>query len=158
MLWVLCFNNHKKFLAFQIRSFTEKDFRFRFRFRYAPSFGFGFGIGSEETEISVFRFRFKFRFRSITNQNNTSENWKKKMWKHHIYVPKIEKMNFSPNFLCFLDLTRCLGAALNPLAGRMRPAGHVFEVPGLVVKADGSRSWGHGFEPRHHILDGCKQC
>jgi hypothetical protein len=41
----------KKFLAFQIRSFTEKEFwfrfRFRFRFRYAPSFGFGFGIGSD---------------------------------------------------------------------------------------------------------------
>jgi hypothetical protein len=32
-------------------------------------------------------------------------------------------MNFSPNFLCFLDLTKCLGAASNPHAGR------VFEVP-----------------------------
>ena len=26
---------------------------------------------------------------------------------------------------------------------------------GLVVKADGSRSRGRGFEPRHRILDGC---
>jgi hypothetical protein len=30
--------------------------------------------------------------------------------------------------------------------------------PGLVVKADGSRSRGCGFEPRHRILDGCKEC
>ncbi len=29
---------------------------------------------------------------------------------------------------------------------------------GLVVKADGSQSRGHGFEPQHCILDGCKQC
>jgi hypothetical protein len=32
------------------------------------------------------------------------------------------------------------------------------ESHGLVVKADGSRSRGHGFEPRHLRLDGCKQC
>jgi hypothetical protein len=32
------------------------------------------------------------------------------------------------------------------------------EKPGLVVKADGSRSRGRGFEPRHCILDGCKRC
>jgi hypothetical protein len=32
------------------------------------------------------------------------------------------------------------------------------EKPGLVVKADGSRSRGRGFEPRHRILDGCKRC
>jgi hypothetical protein len=43
-------------------------------------------------------------------------------------------MNFSPNFLCFLDLTKCLGAASNPLAGRMRPAGRVFEVPAIDNK------------------------
>ncbi len=30
--------------------------------------------------------------------------------------------------------------------------------PGLVVKADGSRSRGREFEPRHRILDGCKRC
>ncbi len=29
---------------------------------------------------------------------------------------------------------------------------------GLVFKADYSRSRGHGFEPRHHILDGCERC
>jgi hypothetical protein len=28
---------------------------------------------------------------------------------------------------------------------------------GLVVKADGSWPRGHGFKPRHRILDGCKQ-
>ncbi len=27
-----------------------------------------------------------------------------------------------------------------------------------MVKADGSRSRGRGFKPRHRILDGCKQC
>jgi len=32
------------------------------------------------------------------------------------------------------------------------------ESHGLVVKADGSRSRGRGFESRHCILDGCKQC
>jgi uncharacterized protein YdaL len=32
------------------------------------------------------------------------------------------------------------------------------ESHGLVVKADGSRSRGRGFEPRHRMLDGCKRC
>jgi hypothetical protein len=32
------------------------------------------------------------------------------------------------------------------------------ESHGLVVKADSSRSRGHGFEPQHRILDGCKRC
>ncbi len=32
------------------------------------------------------------------------------------------------------------------------------ESHGLVVKADGSRSRGRGFEPCHRILDGCKRC
>ncbi len=32
------------------------------------------------------------------------------------------------------------------------------ESHGLVVKADGSRSRGRGFKPRHCILDGCKRC
>jgi hypothetical protein len=27
----------------------------------------------------------------------------------------------------------------------------------LVVKADGSRPRGHGFKPRHRILEGCKR-
>jgi hypothetical protein len=32
------------------------------------------------------------------------------------------------------------------------------ESHGLVVKTDGSRSRGHGFEPRHQILEECNQC
>ena len=35
---------------------------------------------------------------------------------------------------------------------------NLVESYGLVVKADGSWSRGRGFEPRHHILDGCKWC
>jgi hypothetical protein len=37
-------------------------------------------------------------------------------------------------------------------------ANYLGEKPGLVVKADGSRSRGRGFEPWHRILDGCKRC
>jgi hypothetical protein len=42
-----------------------------------------------------------------------------------------KKIDYNPKLQCFLDLIRCLGAALNPLAGLMRPAGHMFEVPAL---------------------------
>ena len=40
----------------------------------------------------------------------------------------MKKNDYNPKLLCFLDLKRCLGAALNPLVGQ------VFEVPVLLFK------------------------
>jgi hypothetical protein len=45
---------------------------------------------------------------------------------------QLKKMDFFLIFMQFTVFGNCLGAAMDPLAGR------VFEVPGLVVKADGS--------------------
>ncbi len=54
------------------------------------------------------------------------KNWRK-TWKCQIFEGKIDFL-FSPKFLCFLDLKRCLGTASDLLAVR------VFEVPGLVLR------------------------
>jgi hypothetical protein len=44
----------------------------------------------------------------------------KKMLKRSYFHKKIyKKFDFSPKFLCFLDLSRCFGVTLNILVGRV---------------------------------------
>jgi hypothetical protein len=52
--------------------------------------------------------------------------------KDHDFVDNLAKilLKKSRNH-SFLFFKSCWSAALNPLAGRMQPAGHVFEVPDL---------------------------
>jgi hypothetical protein len=44
----------------------------------------------------------------------------------------IKKIQFFALFSCNFIFLSCWGAAMDPLAGRMRPPGRVFEVPGVV--------------------------
>jgi hypothetical protein len=53
---------------------------------------------------------------------------KEVLWNEQKVTEKIKKMSFFHIFLIFKSWLR---AVLDPFAGRMRPAGRVFEVPGL---------------------------
>ena len=44
---------------------------------------------------------------------------------------QLKKTDFFLIFIQFTVFGNCWGAAMDPLAGRMRPAGRVFEVPGI---------------------------
>ncbi len=49
---------------------------------------------------------------------------------------QLKKMDFFLIIIQFIVFDNCWGAAMDPLAGRMRPAGRVFEVPGLTQSND----------------------
>ena len=92
-----------------------------------------------------------------------SQGKKNSLTSHLLRILKIEKQKngfsdsqskIEKSLNCFLFFSKYVSSkTIFPLNNEWKARSH-----GLVVKADDSWSKGLEFEPRHHILDGCKRC